>query len=506
MTRRLHSSYTRLKNMEPIPPEEAIGFLFEAVQKRPRPEDVAAMVLYTLNRQLTRQEHQVILNAAQYSAWATAMRYTLMMQDFERPVGLTPRQAGRAEMLFDLPSQFAFVPEMALDIEVIERILQHCAPQIGYRPGSTNFKRDRLNRVGRSNEGLDMGHRAYNKRWRFLKRFENKISRMILNERKYQFTRYSKSALATRLSREELGKDLVTACFVAYMAARMSRRSVFTNAGQDRAYDEVSDALFRKMSESLTTNWWAVAHVKPTEFVLEKLTNEQRGELLGMWYSILLDLADHLDVTWRGLSVDPKTLIVERGCDSTTWNQAAGAWNQARAHWISLVHSLGMSQLLDDLCPGKVLRLMAADVTRWHELIGVGVHPDTKVWAQLPYPWLVVQRKVGCGRDMIEAACVAAGVDFSGWSGPRSTAKPVEFKPTPELVHGVEVSSPELGAALRKAKWFSGKGARPLDLDVEVKTDEHGFVVGARESVNSESAHYDAGLDAAGPWAVEDTD
>jgi hypothetical protein len=56
-----------------------------------------------------------------------------------------------------------------------------------------------------------------------------------------------------------------------------------------------------------------------------------------------------------------------------------------------------------------------------------------------------------------------------------------EFRPTPELVHGVTASNPQLVAASRKAGWFSGKRAVPLDDEhgeVRVYRDLQGFVLG----------------------------
>jgi hypothetical protein len=81
---------------------------------------------------------------------------------------------------------------------------------------------------------------------------------------------------------------------------------------------------------------------------------------LGTWFRILHDLATLLEEVWRTTEIDCETLSVRRGNDSSTWNQAAGAWNKAREHWIVFLHAMGMSRLLEDLCPGKVLRLMAA--------------------------------------------------------------------------------------------------------------------------------------------------
>ncbi len=51
-----------------------------------------------------------------------------------------------------------------------------------------------------------------------------------------------------------------------------------------------------------------------------------------------------------------------------------------------------------------------------------------------------------------------------GWIAPRPKGAPTPLRPTPELVHGVAVHSPELAGVLRKAGWFSGYEERLRDL------------------------------------------
>lgn len=90
-----------------------------------------------------------------------------------------------------------------------------------------------------------------------------------------------------------------------------------------------------------------------------------------------------------------------------------------------------------------------------HRRSGGGLDPDTAVWAALPRPWDVVLGQVGCGRATVEEACRKAGVEGRGWVAPRVTTV-ARWRPTPELVHGVEVSSPALAALLRRAGAFGG--------------------------------------------------
>lgn len=77
------------------------------------------------------------------------------------------------------------------------------------------------------------------------------------------------------------------------------------------------------------------------------------------------------------------------------------------------------------------------------------------VWNDLPKPWDVMDGQMQCNRALIEATCARHGVHGKGWIAPRP--KSVEaFTPTPELVHGVTVSSPDLAKVLRSCGYFSG--------------------------------------------------
>jgi hypothetical protein len=137
----------------------------------------------------------------------------------------------------------------------------------------------------------------------------------------------------------------------------------------------------------------------------------------------------------------------------------AQAWNKARDGWIALVYAIGADDLLDRVCPGKVMRLVAGDLAAWHRATGHGVEPNTQVWARLPRPWSVLRGEEACNRAMVAHVCEAVGLDpdRSGWVAARPAARPVPFRPTPELVHGVVVSHPHLAKVLRDAGWFSGK-------------------------------------------------
>ncbi|HYG81587.1 MAG TPA: hypothetical protein VD861_14425 [Pyrinomonadaceae bacterium] len=407
-----------------------------------------------------------------------------MLEDFARPVAPV-RQVRKAAELFE--TGYHLSAEECADAEKVEGFIRHLGPEIRKAFGRNDFKQDRLNRPARRDAGLDISRRRYNKLFRHLARLERKVSTYAREQRKYEFTRIGKSGLATRLPWEEFSRDPNSACFIAYFVSRSNLRSEFTISGQARPYDEIADMLFQRCRrEAEAANWWAVAHVFTDPSVLARLTDAQKGQLLGAWLTVLGEIAELLREVWEKSDINRETMIVRRGNDSSTWNNTASAWNKARASWVALLHAMGMQAELDAMCFGKVLRLMAADVAAWHRAAGGDLDPNTKVWNEVPLPWEVLSGDAVCTREMVEQVCQKYGVDpvKNGWTAPPPDRKVAEFKPTPELVHGITVSSPQLAAALRKAGWFSGKRAVPLSEEqgpVRVYLDPHGFVVGAED-------------------------
>ncbi|GAA4221237.1 hypothetical protein FHR32_005316 [Streptosporangium album] len=160
-----------------------------------------------------------------------------------RPVG-GARQVAAANRLFGGPA----VP--GIDTDDPGLLLEFAArtgERIGWEPGRTDFRSDRLNREAREAAGLDLSKRQYNRRFRVLRR----IAAVLL--------------------------------------------------------DRCGSA----------SGWWMIAQVRATPDVLERLGEEERG------------------------------------------------------------------RLLDVACPGKAMRLMAADLAWWHRGTGGDVDPDTRVWASL---------------------------------------------------------------------------------------------------------------------------
>jgi hypothetical protein len=456
--------------------------LHQTLGQRRRPEDVAEMLLPILQDYLTPSESSTLEKAAANSLRRNFWQYTSMLEEFAQPVG-AGKQASKTAELFNYPLPGALdapAPDYG-DPEQVQQLLQALSPRLAKHIGHNNYLTDRLDRQARQAAGLgDLSRRRYNKRFRVLRHLEEKLQQLVFANQQHRLQMVSKHGFAHELSYEDFSQDLFSAAFIAYYTARCNLRSEFTNQSQDRPYDTVADMLFRRCrdgqpqpsalrrrvtSEALAVDsgpppalaWWAIAHVYAAPQVLAQLPDEQKGRLLGRWTALLQEIAEVLRQVWAANTFQRDSMVVKQGDDSTMWNVTAGAWNKARDNWINLLYALGMEFVLDDLCPGKVLRLMAADVVFWHRQTGSKLDPNTTVWAELPLPWEVLNGTAQCTHTTVALACSRAGLDpaKSGWLAPRPH-QIVPFRPTPELVNGVSISNPYFALILRKNKVFSG--------------------------------------------------
>lgn len=458
---------------------DLIAELYEHTQGRSRPEDVAECVLRALGPSLDRATRALLEQAAKGSLARSAFAYSSMATQFFRATVHVEPQVALTRALMAAPPIEATLPALDTDDCRDPARVRAFVEAASRRLLRSYGDRTKLDKRARFAAGLMKGHRWYNKRLRLLYRLEHKIARMLRGERRFELVRVSKSSLATKLPRAVLERDLASACLVAYLTARMSLRSVFTNGSQERAYDRIAAALLAH-AERGAPCWFAIAHAMPDRDVVRHLTEEERGSLLATSFQVMHDAAELLREVWDASRIDRGSMVVARGNDSSTWNEVAGAWNKARESWISMLHALGMESLLDVMLPGKVMRLMAADVAAWHRLSGGGVHPDTAVFAELPLPWQVLDGSERCTRAQIEATCRAHGVSPEAWVGPRSRGEPVPFRATPELVHGVAVTSPALAKTLRSLGVFSGRPHGPYTTtpsDFVVVRDANGFAL-----------------------------
>ncbi|MFO0554502.1 MAG: hypothetical protein U0271_39350 [Polyangiaceae bacterium] len=463
---------------------DALSELYTHAQGRSRPEDVADTILRVIGPRLDVRARRLLQGAARGSLAHRAGAYSSMATEFFRAQVQPAQQVSAVRVLMAGQPLRAELPALSdselRDPQAVRRFVELASPLLHRHYGDAR----RLDKRARFALGLMKGHRWYGKRFRLLRKLEEKIDRMIRSDKRYSLSRVAKSCLATKLPFALFARDLDSACFIAYFTARMSLRSVFTNGSQERPFDEIAAALLAHCERG-TPCWLAIAHAMPDRDVARRLYDEERGQLLAAAFDVMVDAAEFLREVYVRSTIDRATMIVRRGDDSSTWNEAAGAWNKAREAWITLLHALGMDGLLDAMLPGKALRLMAADVAYWHRASGGGLHPDTPVFAALPLPWEVLSGEAVCTRRMVEAACEAHGASLAGWVGPKERREAVPFSPTPELVHGVTVTSAALAKTLRKLGVFAGpshtlKPSEALE-SVEVLRDPHGFALVATD-------------------------
>lgn len=431
--------------------------LHASLDRRVRPEDLLLPIDQLLADRLTEPDRRRLTEARTQSRWANPFGWSSMTDDFRRPEGMA-RQLSVAGTLFGAP-----LPDLhTVNDAHLGQYIEQAEAEIGKQVGESDFLRDRLNREARQQAGLDLSKRQYNKRFRLAGRLERKRAKIQRELEKRALTLISKSRLASELPFQDFASDARTAAFIAYYTARCHVRSEFTIAGQARPYDEIADLLLGQCRQSATTHWWAIAQVYPDAEVLQHLSAAQQGELLGRFYAVLERTAQLMAEVWAVSDINRQTMVVRRGNDSTTWNLLAGAWNKARDGWMAALYALDADEILDAVCPGKALRLMAGDVAWWHHSAGGGLDPNTAVWTRVPLPWEVLRGDKVCTRADMTDACREAGLDpeSSGWVAPRSRAKVAPFRPTPELVHGVSVGSPALAKLLREAGVFSGRPLR----------------------------------------------
>jgi len=432
--------------------------LHAGLSGRAMPESVVTRIIELLGERLSADDRKAL-------PWRGTSRYggySLMANEFEAVSSL----ARATNVLAELIGAASLSETEGRDPAAVRAVLSVARDELHLSEGLTDFKRDRANRAARAGRGLELSRRRYNKLFRIVSRLEGYASELDEQLRLFNLGRFAKTSYAAELTYDQFATDVDSACFVAYYAANLARRSLFTNGPQARAFDDVAAMLLRRCEANANTNWYAIAHVFPRADVLSHLTAAQQVELLDRTLANLHAAADVLEVTALRGGINLKAMVVHKGNDSSTWNAVAGAWNRARDYWIALVYSLGQESLFESFLPGKVLRLMAGDVAFWHASTGGDLHDDTPVWVELPKPWDVMAGRAHCTKAMVVAACEKAGInpDTSAWAAPRPRTAVEAWRPTPESVHGVVVNHPELALFLRKIGVFSGKSLKLAQL------------------------------------------
>jgi hypothetical protein len=435
-----------------------IDELHATLDRRATPQQVAAEIVAGGGAGRGRTGELLRRVAYSRASWYVSS----MPTDFERADDCRAQLAAAARM-FGVPADGVD----PADIGQVRDFITAMGYRVGgWEPGM-DWKRDRLNKDARSLAsgiwpGLD-SKRQYNRHVRVLRHLWDKAQRMGGMQEGRRLTLVSRSGFAFRITAARMAQDSLTAMFVAYYTARRNERREFTLAGRDNAIDEVAEALLADALSRADADVEMLAWVYPRPQVLARLTAEQLGRLLGDWHKVMDDTAQLLKAAWPGdESVNRATMIVRRGMDSSTWNATASAYNAARSAWIGCVAAAGALPLLEPALPGKVMRLMAADLAAWHRGSGGDVDPNTAVFARLPLPWEVMAGTARCTAADVRAACAEAGLaaDRSGWTAPLPDGQVAEYRPTPELVHGIAVADPVWAGLLRRGGAFSGRKIR----------------------------------------------
>lgn len=459
-----------------MPHDVAVTQLHTGLSGRARPEDVAETIR-SLDIGLDRATRTQLESVAK---WSLARRgyWTSMNDDFEQPQAAT-RQTAALTRLFALgPAGID-----AGDPDELAALIATCAEALRMDLGHTDFLHDRLNREDRERLGLgDLSRRQYNKRFRAIVRAIERRDALVRALKRRRMTIIAHAGFVADIPFERAAADPAALAFVAYFSARRKLRREFSLSGRENPMDTLAADLLAHLESRPDTDWEMVALARPHPDVLGHLDAQTQGRLLGMHYQVMRETAQALEELWDENDIDRRRMIVRAGNDSSSWNTAAGAFNAARAGWVNLLAATRSLELLDVACPGKALRLMAADLVFWHRSSDGDLDPDTRIWGALALPWEVIDGRVTQTRADVERVCRRAGRRpiTTGWTGPRAHGPLADFRPTPELVHGIEIADPAWALLLRRAGAFSGSPLREDMASDVVSGILGGVVVGSR--------------------------
>lgn len=328
--------------------------------------------------------------------------------------------------------------------------------------------------------GVGVSVAQFKKQLKFLTRLEGKVGTKqdVLNVRTAQLQ--SKSRFGYTIDATKL--DDVSLAFVAYLASRANRATKFILGEQSRAFDEASTLLEGLLPAD--ANWGEIVKVKPTKTIFSKLSSVQLTEYINVAHKQLVWLSGELE-TLYATNIPEQThesMVVTRGVNSSKWNAYAGAYNTIRAGWVSAVHTAGLSKLFDEYLPGKMVRLMAADLIRWNSYFGRTVHEDTELFNALPKPWDVIKGDAVLTRQQILSVADKIGatsVVENGWVDSRTRRDDETPTVDPTLLHGIVVKNETIKSVLKKAGVFKGHATIPshdFGLTREEEADENGNV------------------------------
>jgi hypothetical protein len=318
--------------------------------------------------------------------------------------------------------------------------------------------RDRMDAATRRARLPGVPVRAYRRAVRAVLHLQQRTEVLAAERDREASVAFGKSRLAYLVTEEDFVACPATAAFTAYYVARLNLRTRFTSGSQTRPMDSLGEELLAGALAAPTCRPVVLGSVLTRWRILDMLDDTQAGELMGRYYEQLAASARALRESFDHHR-DPTVMITRVGDDSSSWNSASRAFNQARTGWLNLTRGLGYDDVVEASCPGKVPALVASDVAAWHLRDGGSQHVDVRVWADLPLPWDVVLGDDECPAELVRETCRRHAVDpeAAGWTQPYRQDLTELPAPAPELVHGVTVSSPLLARALRRAGVFSGQ-------------------------------------------------
>src|SRR4051812_16803037 len=130
--------------------------LFETLQQRRRPEDVAEMIRCDLGHTMTSPELAMLDRAASHSLKRGLAKTTSMLESFHRPVS-PERQVTRALELFRRTATWSAA--QCADPARVQVLIEELCPLIHKTVGESDFKQHRLNGEQRTAHGLDISRR-----------------------------------------------------------------------------------------------------------------------------------------------------------------------------------------------------------------------------------------------------------------------------------------------------------------------------------------------------------
>ncbi|KAF0982149.1 hypothetical protein FDP41_012010 [Naegleria fowleri] len=220
--------------------------------------------------------------------------------------------------------------------------------------------------------------------------------------------------------------DILTVLFGCMAVSEFSVRKAFTIESQMQGgLDELLSYLLTLMrGREEQTKWEIVGSVFPVEDIMNRMNEETKSCLLAQFLSIQIPIAKFLESQWlKGVDkcTQKDMMVPRRGTteiNTSGWNAASGAWNNAIRFIRAISKSMGQEAPLIMKC----MKLTAADQMRWAQMAGKEEPDDVPVFKKLTLekhitPWGIVLETVKATKEDIISACKECNVDPKKWLG-----------------------------------------------------------------------------------------